>query len=49
MTDSKLYKNELETSLDLLKKGQIIAMPTDTFYGLSCDPFNKMPLKIYSL
>ncbi len=41
MTDSKLYKNELETSLDLLKKGQIIAMPTDTFYGLSCDPFNK--------
>ena len=36
-----MYKNELESSFNLLKKGEIIAMPTDTFYGLSCDPFNK--------
>ena len=41
MKDTKIYKNELESSFDLLKKGEIIAMPTDTFYGLSCDPFNK--------
>ena len=41
MKDSKMYKNELESSFNLLKKGEIIAMPTDTFYGLSCDPFNK--------
>ena len=41
MNDSKMYKNELESSFNLLKKGEIIAMPTDTFYGLSCDPFNK--------
>ena len=41
MEDSKTYKNELESSFNLLKKGEIIAMPTDTFYGLSCDPFNK--------
>ena len=37
MKDSKMYKNELESSFNLLKKGEIIAMPTDTFYGLSCD------------
>jgi len=36
-----MYKNELESSFNLLKNGEIIAMPTDTFYGLSCDPFNK--------
>jgi len=41
MKDSKMYNNELESSFNLLKKGEIIAMPTDTFYGLSCDPFNK--------
>ena len=41
MKDLKMYKNELESSFNLLKKGEIIAMPTDTFYGLSCDPFNK--------
>mgnify|MGYP001399421947 FL=1 len=41
MKDSKIYKNELKDSFNLLKKGEIIAMPTDTFYGLACDPFNK--------
>ena len=41
MKGSKMYKNELESSFNLLKNGEIIAMPTDTFYGLSCDPFNK--------
>ena len=41
MKDSKMYKDELDRSFNLLKKGEIIAMPTDTFYGLSCDPFNK--------
>ena len=41
MKNSKMYNNELESSFNLLKKGEIIAMPTDTFYGLSCDPFNK--------
>ena len=45
MKDSKMYKNELESSFNLLKKGEIIAMPTDTFYGLSCDPFNRKAVK----
>ena len=41
MKDSKIYKDELQSSFNLLKNGEIIVMPTDTFYSLSCDPFNK--------
>ena len=41
MKDSKLYKDELKSSFNSLKNGEIIVMPTDTFYSLSCDPFNK--------
>ena len=32
------------------EKGQIIAFPTDTVYGLGCNPFNKVAIsKIYNL
>ena len=25
---------------DRIKQGQVVGMPTDTFYGLAADPFN---------
>jgi L-threonylcarbamoyladenylate synthase len=32
------------------EKGQIIAFPTDTVYGIGCNPFNKVAIsKIYNL
>ncbi len=35
---------------DILKKGGIIAYPTDTFYGIGCDIMNKKAIeKIYQL
>ncbi|HEC31274.1 MAG TPA: Sua5/YciO/YrdC/YwlC family protein, partial [Deltaproteobacteria bacterium] len=36
--------------VDTLKNGGIIAYPTDTFYGIGCDIFNKRAIeKIYQL
>ncbi|MCP4021197.1 MAG: threonylcarbamoyl-AMP synthase [Desulfobacteraceae bacterium] len=36
--------------VDILKKGGIIAYPTDTFYGIGCDIMNKKSIeKIYAL
>ena len=34
------YQIELRSASKLLNEGQIIAIPTDTYYGLACDPFN---------
>ena len=34
------YQTELRLASKLLNEGQIIAIPTDTYYGLACDPFN---------
>ena len=34
------YQIELRLASKLLNEGQIIAIPTDTYYGLACDPFN---------
>ncbi len=35
---------------DIIKKGGIIAYPTDTFYGLGCDIFNKSTInRLYHL
>ncbi len=36
--------------VDILKKGGIIAYPTDTFYGIGCDIMNKKAIeKIYTI
>ena len=34
------YHIELNSASKFLGEGQIIAIPTDTYYGLACDPFN---------
>ncbi|MCK4466766.1 MAG: threonylcarbamoyl-AMP synthase, partial [Desulfobacterales bacterium] len=37
-------------TVEVLKKGGIIAYPTDTFYGIGCDIMNKRAIeKIYQL
>ncbi|MGD1837194.1 MAG: L-threonylcarbamoyladenylate synthase [Nitrososphaeraceae archaeon] len=30
---------------DLIKKGKIIVFPTDTLYGIGCDPYNSIAVK----
>ena len=36
--------------LESYKKGKIIGFPTDTVYGIGCDPFNKNSIsKIFDL
>ena len=34
------YQLKISSASKLLNEGQIIAIPTDTYYGLACDPFN---------
>lgn len=45
MDSLKKYNEELHEAAILLKKGDIIAIPTDTYFGLACDPFNEDSLK----
>ncbi len=33
-------RNAIEYAANFIKRGRVIAVPTDTFYGLSADPFN---------
>jgi len=41
---------QLERVVDILKRGGIIAYPTDTFYGIGCDIMNKKAIqKIYRI
>ena len=39
------YQEELNKATELITNGEIIAIPTDTYYGLACDPFNFESLK----
>jgi len=39
------YKDNLLICSDLLDKGEIIAFPTETVYGLGCDLFNEPAVK----
>ena len=39
------YQEELNKATKLITNGEIIAIPTDTYYGLACDPFNFESLK----
>ena len=33
-------RNVIDYAANFIKRGRVIAIPTDTFYGLSTDPFN---------
>jgi len=40
----------IATAASIVKDGGVIAFPTDTFYGLGCDPFNVSAIeKIFSI
>ena len=44
------WKNMIAETQKVLKDGGVIAFPTDTFYGLGADPFNKTAVdKIYEI
>ena len=50
LNKSYLSDLELNTAVNLLKNGEIIAIPTETVYGLACDIRNKNALeKLYLL
>ncbi len=43
-------KRLIDRVVDILRKGGVIAYPTDTFYGIGCDIMNKKAIeKIYTL
>jgi len=41
VTNSKLNFSNLDGAVRCLKRGGIIAYPTEAIYGLGCDPFNQ--------
>ena len=41
MDSLKKYNQELNEATNFLNKGEIIAIPTDTYFGLACDAFNQ--------
>ena len=46
----ELWENLLAKTQEVLKGGGVIAFPTDTFYGLGVNPFNKAAVdKIYEI
>jgi L-threonylcarbamoyladenylate synthase len=53
MLNKKIVKDSIvnmETVLNLLENGELLALPTETVYALSCDPTNKKSIeKIFSL
>ena len=49
-SDPDLWDNIIKKTQKVLKGGGIIAFPTDTFYGLGADPYNKNAVnKIYAI
>ncbi len=43
-------ERQISRVVDIIKKGGIIAYPTDTFYGIGCDIMNKKAIeKIYTI
>jgi tRNA threonylcarbamoyl adenosine modification protein (Sua5/YciO/YrdC/YwlC family) len=43
-------ERQIDKVVDIIKKGGIVAYPTDTFYGIGCDIMNKKAIqKIYAL
>lgn len=41
----KKFLNEIEKSLKILKKGQILLYPTDTVWGIGCDATDELAIK----
>ena len=35
-----ILQEEIKNAVEILKRGGIIAFPTDTVYGLGCNAFN---------
>ena len=49
-SDPDLWDNIIKKTQKVLKGGGVIAFPTDTFYGLGADPYNKDAVnKIYEI
>jgi len=40
----KKLKEEIKKAVEILKNGGVIVYPTETFYAIGCDPFNKKAL-----
>ncbi|MBU1340145.1 MAG: threonylcarbamoyl-AMP synthase [Proteobacteria bacterium] len=44
------HERQIGIVVDIIKKGGIVAYPTDTFYGIGCDIMNKKAIeKVYAL
>jgi len=42
ITTDKLDSRIIQTAAKIIKEGGIVVFPTDTFYGIGVDPFNKV-------
>jgi len=42
---NKITEEQIDLIVDCLKRGQVLAYPTDTVYGLGCDPKNVVAIK----
>ena len=43
-------KKGIQKAIDVIKKGGVLIFPTDTVYGIGCDPYNKEAVeKIYEI
>lgn len=43
-------ERQINIAVDLIRKGGIVAFPTDTFYGIGCDILNKKAIeKVYAI
>lgn len=43
-------KNDLDKGISIIKQGGILIFPTDTVYGIGCDPYNEQAVKkIYKI
>jgi L-threonylcarbamoyladenylate synthase len=39
-SDEALWEGLLEVGGEVIARGGVIVLPTDTVYGVGCDPFN---------
>ena len=42
---NRITEEQIDLIVDYLKRGQVIAYPTDTIYGLGCDARNEEAIK----